>query len=126
MNLSRIVMIAVSIALFSVASDHDALAQDSDSPAVMSEEGIERISIFDSLDRDDVVTSQSDVRQSKKSVNELRQARALYRANQRAARLEHNLWMGREPLRPQWNSIPMMSSRYGPRKIYVPIYVYGR
>jgi hypothetical protein len=60
------------------------------------------------------------------SVSEIRQARAMYRANQRVARLEHNLWMGYEPLRPNWSSTPMMSSRYAPRRVYVPIYIRSR
>ena len=67
---------------------------------------------------------ESAARQSKPTVAELRQARALYRANQRVARMEYNLWMGREPLRPRWNSIPMMSTRYSASKFYVPVYVY--
>ncbi|MGI9473051.1 MAG: hypothetical protein ACR2NZ_16035 [Rubripirellula sp.] len=83
-------------------------------------------SIFDAPLQAAAVQSQSDVRASKQSVAELRQARALYRANQRVARLEHNLWMGHEPLRPRWNSIPMMSSRYTNRRVYVPVYVYPR
>ena len=70
--------------------------------------------------------SRSNVRTSQMSVSELRQARALYRAQQRTARLEYNLWMGYEPLRPNWNSVPMMSSRYTNRRIYVPAYVYAR
>jgi hypothetical protein len=71
--------------------------------------------------------SSSDVRvKSGPSVAELRQARGLYRARQRMARLEYNLWMGHEPLRPSWNSVPMMSSRYTSRRIYVPVYVHTR
>ncbi|WP_145417045.1 hypothetical protein [Planctomycetes bacterium K23_9] len=54
---------------------------------------------------------------------ELRQARALYRSQQRIERLERNAWIGYEPLRPTWNSVPMMSSRYNYRRtIYVPVY----
>jgi hypothetical protein len=60
-------------------------------------------------------------------VAQLRQARALYRSQQRIARLEHNLWMGYEPLRPNWNSVPMMSSRYNDRRtIYVPVHLLAR
>ena len=70
--------------------------------------------------------NQSSVEQSRLSVAELRQARALYRSNQRVARLEYNLWMGYEPLRPNWNAVPMMSSRYSNRKLYVPVYVWAR
>ncbi len=71
-------------------------------------------------------TSESDVSRSKMSVAELRQARALYRAQQRVARLEYNLWMGYEPLRPNWNPVPMTSSRYGNRRVYVPVFVHTR
>ncbi len=57
-------------------------------------------------------------------VAQLRQARALYRSQQRVARLEHNLWIGHQPLRPNWNAVPTMSSRYNySRTIYVPVYV---
>lgn len=84
------------------------------------------VSIFDPAGQAAAVPSPSSMRRSKQSVAELRQSRALYRANQRVARMEYNLWMGREPLRPQWNSIPMMSSRYTNNRIYVPVYVYPR
>ena len=67
--------------------------------------------------------SDSNVRNSRMTAAELRQARALYRARQRTARLEYNLWMGYEPLRPNWNAVPMMTSRYSNRRIYVPMYV---
>lgn len=70
--------------------------------------------------------SSSSVRNSPMTTAELRQARALYRAQQRVARLEYNLWMGHEPLRPSWNAVPMMSSRYAPRQVYIPVYVYPR
>ena len=70
--------------------------------------------------------SQSDRRISKDKVAQLRQQRALYRANQRMARMEYNLWMGHQPLRPDWNPMPMMSSRYAPPTIVVPIFVNPR
>jgi hypothetical protein len=70
--------------------------------------------------------SQSDIRISKDKVAELRQARALYRANQRMARMEYNLWMGHQPLRPRWSPMPMMNSRYAPPTIIVPIFVNPR
>ena len=58
------------------------------------------------------------------SAAELRQARAMYRSQQRLARLERDLWMGHEPLRPNVTAIPMMSSRYLPRRvIYFPAFV---
>jgi len=70
--------------------------------------------------------SQSDIRISKDEVAELRQARALYRANQRMARMEYNLWMGHQPLRPRWSPMPMMNSRYAPPTIIVPVFVNPR
>ena len=62
---------------------------------------------------------------SKPTAAEMRQARALFRSQQRIERLERNQWAGYEPLRPNWNSIPMMSSRYPERGvIVVPLYFY--
>ena len=66
--------------------------------------------------------SGSPVQANKLTAAEIRQARALYRSRQRVARLEHNLWMGYEPLRPNWNAMPMMSSRYNSRRVYVPYF----
>lgn len=58
------------------------------------------------------------------TVERLRQERANYRYNQRIARLEANAWMGYEPLRPSWSSLPMMSSRYPDRQtIIIPVLV---
>lgn len=75
----------------------------------------------------DEIPSASDMQSGRPSVSELRQARAMYRSQQRIQRLERNLWNGYEPLRPNWNSIPMMSSRYPYRNtVVVPIFVYPR
>jgi hypothetical protein len=127
MNVRRFLLIAASTTLLSSGAigGTSALAQDSFS---IDDDSIDRVHLFDSLekpaaaDRKSTV-SNSDVRRSRMSVAELRQARALYRSNQRVARLEYNLWMGYEPLRPNWNSVPMMSSRYTHRRLYVPVYV---
>ena len=71
--------------------------------------------------------SDSDIRQSKPSVMELRQARAMYRSAQRIARMERNLWYGYEPLRPGWTTVHYMQSRYDyQRTVFVPVYYYGR
>ena len=75
---------------------------------------------------DSPAPSQSDMRISKDRVTELRQQRALYRANQRMARMQYNQWMGREPLRPRWSPMPMMNSRYAPPTILVPVYINPR
>lgn len=73
-------------------------------------------------------TPSSNVRRvaTKMSAAELRQARALYRSQQRIQRLEMYQWLGYEPLRPNWASIPSMTSRYQDRTIYVPVYIYNR
>lgn len=61
------------------------------------------------------------------SAAELRQARALYRTQQRIERLERNAWLGYEPLRPGFTAVPMMSSRYYPRRvIQFPTFIYAR
>ena len=52
----------------------------------------------------------------------LRQQRAIYRDMQRVRRIETQAWMGVHPLRPRWNSVPTMSSRYAPPTIYIPVY----
>lgn len=76
---------------------------------------------------DAVPSSASTQASSKPTSLELRQARAQYLSQQRIARLERNLWMGYEPLRPTWNAVPMMSSRYPyPQTYYVPVYIYPR
>ncbi|MEO1530052.1 MAG: hypothetical protein AAFX06_31955 [Planctomycetota bacterium] len=79
-------------------------------------------------DGNQLVRSSSDVSVSNKwSAAELRQARAQLRARQRMMRMERNLWAGYEPLRPNWNSIPMMSSRFSTSyRTIVPIYLYSR
>jgi len=75
----------------------------------------------------DAIPSSSDLSLSQPTAAELRQARAQFRSQQRMERLERNLWAGYEPLRPNWNSIPMMSSRYRyPSRVVVPVYVFPR
>ncbi len=126
MNVRRFLLVAASIAVLSggLLIGNPARAQ---APATdESDEMVEQISLFDSLETSTTPSSQSNVARSTMTVSELRQARALYRANQRVARFEYNLWMGHEPLRPRWNAVPMMSSRYTNRKLYVPVYVQPR
>ncbi|MCC9602425.1 hypothetical protein LOC67_17890 [Stieleria sp. JC731] len=73
----------------------------------------------------DDVSSSSDRSFDKPTVSELRQARAQLREKQRLQRMERNLWYGYEPLRPNWNAVPMTHSRYNYRStIVVPVY-YG-
>ena len=127
MNVRRFLLIAASTALLSSGAvcSTSLFAQD---PFAIDDDAGDRVHLFDSLEKpvaatDKSTASSSDVRKSRMSVAELRQARALYRANQRVARLEHNLWMRYEPLRPNWNSVPMMSSRYTNRQLYVPVYI---
>ena len=83
------------------------------------------------LDRVQLEQRQSDSAKrygvQKMTASEIRQARALHRSQQRDARIEHNLWIGYEPLRPNWNALPMMSSPYAyKRTIYVPVYIRTR
>ena len=127
MNVRRFLLIAASTALLSSGAfcGTSLFAQD---PFAVDDDPIDRVHLFDSLEKaaaaeSKPVVSKSDVRKSRMSVAELRQARALYRSNQRVARLEYNLWMRYEPLRPNWNSVPMMSSRYTNRQLYVPVYI---
>lgn len=75
---------------------------------------------------DSPAPSQSDRRISKDKVTELRQLRALYRANQRRARMEYNQWFGQAPLRPRWSPMPMMNSRYAPPTVIVPVFINPR
>ncbi|MCD0461306.1 hypothetical protein [Roseiconus lacunae] len=74
----------------------------------------------------DEVSSSSDRSIDKPTVMELRQARAQLREKARLERMERNLWYGYEPLRPNWNAVPMTHSRYNHRTTYlVPVY-FGR
>lgn len=120
MNVRQFVLIAASIATCGTLSAQE--------PAIILAEPAapqaERVSIFETTAP--VGATESETRVSKMSVAELRQQRALYKANQRMARIEYNLWMGYEPLRPKFNSIPMMSTRYSTQRLYVPVYVHGR
>ena len=56
------------------------------------------------------------------SLAELRQRRAAELARLRSIRLQQQIRYGYSPLRPRWNAIPMMSSRYSKPVILVPIY----
>ena len=57
------------------------------------------------------------------SLQDLRRQRAAEIARLRALRLQQQIRSGYSPLRPRWNAIPMMSSRYTRPVVYVPIYV---
>ena len=72
------------------------------------------------------IISPSDLEIAPPTAKELRIARAQYRDRQRVARMEYNLWIGHEPLRPRFNAIPMMSSRYPTPRIYIPVYIQPR
>ena len=125
MRFRHFFLIAVTISAVSCGLVQGDAAIAQDPFADLDKEPIDRLS-FTEKDTPSVARSSSDIRTSRMSVAELRQKRALYRANQRMARLENNLWMGYEPLRPKWNSIPMMSSRYTTRRLYTPVYVFPR
>jgi hypothetical protein len=117
MNVRQFVLLAASFALVGTVSAQEPAIVLADPSAAT-----EQVSMFDT-DTPAAAVSPSQRRPSRMSVAELRQQRGLYKANQRMARIEYNLWMGYEPLRPQFNSVPMMSSRYSPRRIYVPAYI---
>ncbi|TWU48768.1 hypothetical protein Poly51_46710 [Rubripirellula tenax] len=124
MQIRRIFSIAAlvgSLALASVGIAQDVAKSPSD---LSADNAIDRIKLFDSLDASPGKSESA--RTSFSSVNELRQARALLRADQRAARMEYNAWIGYEPSRPQWSALPMMQSRYTSRRVHVPFYVYSR
>lgn len=60
----------------------------------------------------------------KQSAQEIRQARALYRSQQRLQRMEQQAWAGEYRLRPSFNAMPQTTSRYGRPRILVPVFVY--
>lgn len=123
MNFHRFIYPAILVtAAFGIASPgNQARAQDLGQPVAADD----RVSLFAAVEPADH-PSQNHVARTGMTPQELRTARAIYRTNQRVARLEHNLWIGHEPLRPRWNSIPMMTSRYSNPKFYVPVYIYNR
>ena len=121
MNVRQFVLLAASFALLGSVSAQEPVADINQPVADLPETA----SIFEDV-ATGIASSPSQNRPSRMTVSELRQQRGMYRANQRMARIEYNLWMGREPLRPKFNSVPMMSSRYAPRRIYVPVYVQSR
>lgn len=100
-------------------------AQIVDSPSV---DLTDHVKLFDLLEqpRESANSAESMVAPKKPSAAELRQARAIYRSQQREARIQRNLWMGYEPLRPNWNPIPMTSNPYTARTIYIPLFINRR
>ena len=117
MNVRKLIVVAAMV-LPSLCWNQTSQAQESSSDR-------QDVSLFGDAGRISGST-RSDVRRTPRSAAELRMEQAQFRARQRIARLEYNLWMGYEPLRPKWNSVPMMNSRYAPRRIYIPVYVYQR
>ncbi|NND99644.1 MAG: hypothetical protein HKN47_20190 [Pirellulaceae bacterium] len=118
---------SISAATSCWAQESDAKAEVASKQQSEINEAMDRVQLFDSLEHPSESSSSARTVAPKPSASELRQARALYRSQQRIARLEHNLWMGYEPLRPNWSAVPMMSSRYsGRRTIYVPVFVRPR
>ena len=110
---SLLIVVALSLVCASANADDDK-KQTLDAKSIAS--------IFDKAEP----ASSSEKRNTRMSVAELRQARALLKADQRRARLEHNAWIGRNPLRPSWSTVPMMRSRYERPTIYLPVYYYRR
>ena len=111
--------LALGIAILTLGSATPASADEHEKQA--PREGREAVELFE------VATSPSGRTRPKQArklnAKEIRQARALYQANQRMLRHQRNLWLGHEPLRPTFRTVPTMNSRYGRRTIYVPVYV---
>ncbi len=86
----------------------------------------DRVKLSNSPSKSSQPGSRANRQSSKMTAAQLRQARALYRSQQRIQRLEMYQWLGYEPLRPNWVSIPSMTSRYQNRTIIVPVYIHSR
>jgi hypothetical protein len=115
MSVCRSLLIVAAVAVGStVASAVDDTKTTADAKTIAS--------IFDNKEP----ASLNEPRNSRMSVAELRQARALLKSDQRRARMEHNAWIGREPLRPNWSTVPMMRSHYERPTLYLPVYYYRR
>ncbi len=85
------------------------------------------VHLFESLRESDRVSPSAQRQVERPTVSELRIARGQYQAQQRLARLERNAWNRYQPLRPNWSSIPMTSSRFPTRTtIIVPVFVPSR
>ena len=86
------------------------------------------VDLSNALDPKEEVASPSDrsaqqrVEDQAEMLLELRRQRAAKLARLRAMRLQQQLRSGYSPLRPSWNAIPMMKSRYSRPVIYVPVY----
>ena len=86
------------------------------------------VDLSNALDPKEEVASPSDrsaqqrVEDQAEMLLELRRQRAAKLARLRAMRLQQQLRSGYSPLRPRWNAIPMMKSRYSRPVIYVPVY----
>lgn len=125
MKFRSLFSLAITATMLATASS-SAVAQDAIvSPSDIDAKAIDRIELFDSLETSSTAPTRYP-KQQKPSLAELKQSRAIERANARAARVEYNAWVGRDPLRPSWNATPMTHTRYAPRVVYVPVYVYGR
>jgi hypothetical protein len=118
MNTQKLLLGAAVLCGFAWSLSCEVSAQSPDSSEKKS-----RVDLFSFDTTSPTPTSPSDMRRSAPTAMELRQERALYQMRQRIARLEAAAWMGYNPLRPNWNSQPMMTSRYVPQRvIYVPVY----
>ena len=127
MKLPSIVLLAAAMLVGSATAQEPLENGEKTVLTPVAVEPVERVIVFDSS----AESSPSDLRpaaeSSKPSAAELRQARALYEAEQRVKRLESNKWRGYEPLRPNWPMTPVMTSRYPARRtIYVPVYLWMR
>ncbi len=124
MNTRHLIPLSLAIAAIWGVLSQPSWAQEAETHAEAQAEG-EHSSLFASTASPSDSTSLSLRHERTRTAAEIRQARAQYRSQQRIARMEYNLWIGHDPLRPNWSATPMTSSRYAPRRTYyVPVYVH--
>ncbi|TWU55050.1 hypothetical protein [Rubripirellula reticaptiva] len=128
MTIRRIFALTALLGTLALASSGNAQSPISSPSDASKPASIDRIKLYDSLEKPSDRNERSLPSSAQLSASEIRQARALHRADQRAARLDYNLWMGVNPLRPDWNAVPMTHSNYNyiQRRVYVPFYVHAR
>lgn len=136
MKIRRLIATACAVAALTYAAAGSAAAQGpaadlfqqrAAGEAAADEEPVDRVPMFETPGLGSRSGSASAAQRSAPTAAEIRQARAQFRAQQRMARIEARKWRGYEPLRPHWNAVPMMSSRYAARRVvHVPVYVPAR
>jgi len=120
MSVCRVLLITVAGTLLSLPG---AVAQ-STSSAKQAKTNPPPKSVLSLFGEDDELDHSPNHKRARMTVAEMRHARAMRASEQRRARIEFNRWRGHEPLRPSWNTIPVMRSRYERPVIYIPVYLY--